>query len=400
MAYTGCTTQLIINGKPTTRIGVNSSVKQGCPLSPLLFSIYLEPFCRKVIKNSKIIGFSLHNIEVKLLSYADDVALFCKDKSSIAEATREVKSFCELTGAAVNWQKCCGLWHGTWATKPKVFQDINFMTTPPKYLGVPLQHYKRSNTYWSMVVKETHEKAGKWGGWEMSIFTRATVCNIFLVAKFWYILQVLACARVNMQKLHCIFAVFIWRSGWERICRDNLFRRMSKGGLSLSHVFIKQIVSRFMFLRDQSNPFLRTLIQTRLPEEIPSFVVSTYCRQQHRIGSFLSEVVDAYRFLCVRFSMEYLSTVTRKRLSRDIIESVFPEPVYRSMFHAGPGHDVLCRVKKMVVQPSIKTFFFQLHTNALPVKTWLEQKNIFVPWGVHCFLCKKPETVEHVFLDC
>lgn len=25
---------------------------------------------------------------------------------------------------------------------------------------------------------------------------------------------------------------------------------------------------------------------------------------------------------------------------------------------------------------------------------------MFVAWGDHCFLCKKPETVEHVFLDC
>lgn len=179
LAYTACTTQLIINGKLTTRISVSVSVRQGCPLSPLLFSIFLEPFCRNIIKNRLINRFSLQDIEVKLLAYADDVAVFCEDKKSIAEAVREVKSYCELTGAAVNWQKCCGLWHGTWATKPEVFEGICFMSTPTEYLGVPLQHYKQSNEYWSTVIQETREKAGKWGGSEMSIFTRATVCNIF-----------------------------------------------------------------------------------------------------------------------------------------------------------------------------------------------------------------------------
>lgn len=39
MAYTECTTQIIVNGKPSARISVQSSVKQGCPLSPLLFCI-------------------------------------------------------------------------------------------------------------------------------------------------------------------------------------------------------------------------------------------------------------------------------------------------------------------------------------------------------------------------
>ncbi|CAN7949997.1 unnamed protein product [Ixodes hexagonus] len=233
----------------------------------------------------------------------------------------------------------------------------------------------------------------------MSIFTRATVCNIFLLAKFWYVLQVLVCSRINVQKLHRVFAVFIWQSECESVRRDNLFFSRCKGGLSLSHVFVKKVVSRFMFLREQTNPFLRAVIQTRLPEHLPMFVVSSCCLEQRRIGGFLREVIDAYRFLTIRFSQEYLSCVSRKRLTRDIIESVFPMPVYRALFHAGPGQDVLSRVKKMSIAPSIKTFFFKLHKNCLPVKTWLDQRNIFVPWGTHCFLCKKPETIEHVFLD-
>ncbi|CAN7999892.1 unnamed protein product [Ixodes hexagonus] len=54
----------------------------------------------------------------------------------------------------------------------------------------------------------------------------------------------------------------------------------------------------------------------------------------------------------------------------------------------------------MPVPPGVKTFFFKLHTGVLPVKTWMEDKGMFVAWSVNCFLCKKPETVEHVFLDC
>lgn len=54
----------------------------------------------------------------------------------------------------------------------------------------------------------------------------------------------------------------------------------------------------------------------------------------------------------------------------------------------------------MYVQPAVKTFFFKLHTKTLPGKTWLKDKEIFVPWGDHCILCKQPETIEHVFLQC
>ncbi|XP_049275489.1 uncharacterized protein LOC125759987 [Rhipicephalus sanguineus] len=110
------------------------------------------------------------------------------------------------------------------------------------------------------------------------------------------------------------------------------FDMVRDGGLGLSHLFLKQVVSRFLFLRDQQNPFIRTIIQ----------VITIYGE--------------------------------------------------------GSGRDVLKRVKKMLVPPGVKTFFFKLHTGTLPVKTWLEQRGMFVPWGVNCLLCNKPETVEHISL--
>ncbi|CAN7996996.1 unnamed protein product [Ixodes hexagonus] len=98
--------------------------------------------------------------------------------------------------------------------------------------------------------------------------------------------------------------------------------------------------------------------------------------------------------------MEYLSNVPRKKLYNDIRESVFKAPIYRTVYCEGPGQDVLKRVKRMPVRPGVKTFFFKLHTGTLSVRTYLEEKGIFVPWGTHCYSCKQPETIEHVFLHC
>lgn len=153
-------------------------------------------------------------------------------------------------------------------------------------------------------------------------------------------------------------------------------------------------------MRDQADPFLRTVIQVRLVGELPEFIVSTCDTCEVKVTGFLREVVCAYQFLSVRFSREYLNSITRKRLKRDLVECLFPVPMYRSLFSDGTDRDVLSRVKRMLVPGSVKTFYFKLHTNTLPVKTWLAKKGMFVPWGEDCFLCKKPETVEHVFLDC
>ncbi|CAN8022214.1 unnamed protein product [Ixodes persulcatus] len=228
------------------------------------------------------------------------------------------------------------------------------------------------------------------------MFARATVCNLFLVSKLWYVLQGVHCSRVNIQKLHRVFAVFIWGSVWERTSRLNLFRSVRNGGLGLTHLFLRQIVNRFIFLRDVGDPFLRTVCQVRLSSALPEFVVSS-AWVPGRIHGYMKEVVVSCRFLTARFSFEYLSLNTPYKY---LCAVVLPVPLYRAQYCAGPGQDVLKRVKRMLVPSWVKTFFFYLHTGTLSVKTWMASKGLFVPWGDHCFLCKKPETIEHVFLDC
>lgn len=146
------------------------------------------------------------------------------------------------------------------------------------------------------------------------------------------------------------------------------------------HLYIRQLVNRFLFLRDVDDPFLRTVIQLRLSRVLPGFLVSS-SNMQGPIQGYLKEVVSSFRFLSVRFSLEYLAEVPRKKLYRDLVDVLLPVPLYRQLYCAGPGQDVLKRVKRMLVGPGVKTFFFKLHTGTLPVKTWLQDKGIFVPWS-------------------
>lgn len=400
MAYNNCTTNLIINHELTERIEVRSSVRQGCPLSPLLFALYLEALCKKIIDSPDVRGFSLEGCEVRLLAYADDVVVFCTDKESVRTSMKIMREFCDMTGSNINLNKCVGLWHGQWQTTPRVFEGMQWTLTPGIYLGVPLGTHRDTKDLWNGKVQELKAQTDKWAGRDLSIFARAAICRIFLVSKLWYLMQVLSCSRFNFKKFHRAFAVFVWQSEYERTSRNNLFRKLGQGGLSLPNLFLKQLVSRFLFLRDTTNPFLRTVIQVRLSNALPNFVVSMREGGCYATSKFLREVVVAFRFLNHNFSTEYLATVTRKRISADLIDIMFPEPLYRLLYREGQGKDVLKRVKRMMVPGGVKTFFFKLHTNTLPVKTWLEEKGHYLPWGTNCLICKKPESIEHVFLDC
>lgn len=203
------------------------------------------------------------------------------------------------------------------------------------------------------------------------------------------------CAEIA-QNICC----FLWASGWERMSRVNLFHAVGNGGVGLSHLFLKQVVSRFVFFRDQSDAFLRTVIQLRLCDALPDFIVTSHTLRNVAVKGFMREVVDSVRFLRAHFSVDYLSDVSRKKLYKDLIYVMCPTPIYRSAYHLGQERNVLKRVKGFPVKASTKTFFFMLHCGTLPVKPWLQEKGIFVPGSVNCIICKKPETIEHIFLNC
>lgn len=400
MAYKNCSTNVIINKELTERINVNASVRQGCPMSPLLFALYLEPLCRKIIQSSRINGFVLEATEVKVLAYADDVAVFCIDQLSVTNTLSLTKEFCEVTGSSVNLDKCNGIWHDEWHETPRVYDNVLWSSTPTKYLGVPFDKYRENTMYWREKVEEMRAQTTAWAGRHASIFARATICNMFLFAKVWYVMQALFCTRANIQRFHRMFAVFVWQSSFERTKRSSLFRKLQGGGLGLPNLFVKQLVSRFLFLRDQCDPFIRTFIQVRLSSAMPNFIVSTRGVQRYAVSGYLREVVSSFRFLNARFTLDYLSQVTRKRLYCDVIELLCPEPMYRGLYRGAHTNNVLKRVKSMPVTGGVKTFFFKLHTQTLPVLTWMHEKGMYLPWGYECRLCKKPENVQHVFVDC
>lgn len=146
---------------------------------------------------------------------------------------------------------------------------------PTKYLGVPLDRYRNADEQWVEQISKLKGKADAWQGRQLSMFSRAGVCNVFLLSRVWYVMNVLCASSSSTQRIHRVFAVFVWASTWEKISRSSLFFIVKRGGVGLVHLFLRQVVSRFMFLRNVEDPVLRTAIHTRLRTSILDFIISS-----------------------------------------------------------------------------------------------------------------------------
>ena len=65
----------VLNGEKLKAFPLRSGTRQGCPLSPLLFNIFLEVQTMAIREEKEIIGIQTGKEEVKVSLFADDMIL-------------------------------------------------------------------------------------------------------------------------------------------------------------------------------------------------------------------------------------------------------------------------------------------------------------------------------------
>ena len=77
--YDKLTADIILSGEKLKVFPLRSGTRQGCPLSPLLFSIVLEVLATAIREEKEIQGIQIRKEEVKLSLFADDMILYIEN---------------------------------------------------------------------------------------------------------------------------------------------------------------------------------------------------------------------------------------------------------------------------------------------------------------------------------
>jgi hypothetical protein len=74
---------IILNGKKLKPFPLKSVMRQGCPLSPLLFNIVLEFLARAIRQEEEIKGILIGKEKIKISLFADDMMVYLKTQKTL-----------------------------------------------------------------------------------------------------------------------------------------------------------------------------------------------------------------------------------------------------------------------------------------------------------------------------
>ncbi|XP_046684394.1 uncharacterized protein LOC124370148 [Homalodisca vitripennis] len=119
--YEGSATTIRHSGGVTPAISFQAGVRQGCPLSPVLFNLVMEYLIRPVLALEGEHGVSLHGERVSVLAYADDLAIVARSEASLQALLDSASSAATWVGLRFKPEKSATLHVAGRTVRPTAF---------------------------------------------------------------------------------------------------------------------------------------------------------------------------------------------------------------------------------------------------------------------------------------
>ena len=261
-----------INGFETEELPVERGVRQGCPLSPLLYVLAAEVLASNIIQNSLIRGYSFGLNEFKAGQYADDLITCITHLDSIDELFSTISMYERATNSKLNISKSKGLWVGKWRDNPKDLKGMEWSKDYVNLTGVYVgnrttkEQYKRLSDLNFDEIKVKIDKSLKfWTGNKLSIKGKIIVANNFILTKLFYRLECVDITILKVKEIETLIFNFIWgKTVAGRVNRNVLFLDYKAGGLQLYDIIERMKCFRVKWIRSlldlEKSDFLRTIV--------------------------------------------------------------------------------------------------------------------------------------------
>jgi len=235
---------VLVNGSPYGFFSSSRGLRQGDPLSPLLFVFVMEALSRMInaaVSGGVLDGFRVGDASCSHLLFADDTLIFCDASSSKIRSLRVLLLLFEaVSGLKVNLAKFSIIPVGNVDNVGRLADilECEVAYLPVMYLGLPLGAPYKSTRIWDGVIEKVEKRLASWKRLYLSKGGRVTLIKSTLSNLPTYYMSLFPIPVSVASRIEKLQRDFLWGGmgevfkyhlvSWEKFCTP-----ISNGGLGI-----------------------------------------------------------------------------------------------------------------------------------------------------------------------
>lgn len=246
---------VLVNGGLSSPFRLHRGTRQGCPISPLLFALAIEPLAIALRSDSAYTGIKIGSREDRVALYADDMLLFLSNpRLALPRAIDLIDTFGSFSGLCINWSKSSLM---PLSPVCDLGPDDHFCRLPIsphfKYLGVYIANDYRNSVPMNITPLLDHIKTKfkVWSSLPLSIAGRINLIKMVVLPKCLYALQhsPVLVPRKFFHSIESLMSNFIWGRSRAKLRVASLQRPKDLAGVALPDLFLYYIAGQFRIIR-------------------------------------------------------------------------------------------------------------------------------------------------------
>ena len=230
------------NGALSTTIPIKKGVRQGCPLSMLLFILVTDILTQKINNSNKLHGCKLLKTNIKIQQYADDTTIIISDQDDISELHKILEEFSLHSGLSLNIHKSKIL-----SNSPKITNILKTYfpnlqkVTKTKILGIKLAIETETNKEnWQSTINKIRAIAFEYKFDTISIYGKISLINALINPHIIFLAKIFLPLKSQIKTLQYIIYKFLWSPSYiEPIKREKLIPDHKDGGIRMPDIEAK-----------------------------------------------------------------------------------------------------------------------------------------------------------------
>ena len=243
------------NGYYSKIFKLSRSIRQGCPISALLFLLVAEIIAIHIRADKKIMGITINDTEFKISLMADDTTLILKNIESLQIALDKFKKFQISSGLKLNISKTEVIPIGRNKNKdiklPTDIKEIAVKKGPFKALGVwfATDNDKIIELNFADRIKNMDKILNIWQSRNLSLKGKVLILKTLVVPQIQFLLGLVYVPLKTLKEIDSILFKFLWGNKPAKIKRSTIIAPVSEGGLGMIDIYSTHSAAKCGWIR-------------------------------------------------------------------------------------------------------------------------------------------------------